>query len=144
MLKNTDPLLSPDLLYILAAMGHGDEIAIVDANFPAESMGERTVRLDGVDATRALDAVLTVFPLDDFVERPAAVMAVVGDSSEEPETVRDFKASTAAAEGRPVAFEAVERFAFYGRTREAFAVLATGERRLYGNVILVKGIVRPD
>lgn len=144
MLKNTDPLLSPDLLYILAAMGHGDEIAIVDANFPAESMGERTVRLDGVNATRALDAVLTVLPLDDFVERPAAVMQVVGDADEEPETVREFKASASAAEGRPVEFESLERFAFYDRTREAFAVLATGERRLYGNVILVKGIVRPD
>lgn len=143
MLKNTDPLLSPDLLYILAAMGHGDEIAIVDANFPAESMGERTVRLDGVNATQALDAVLTVLPLDDFVERPAAVMQVVGDAEEEPDTVREFKAA-AAAEGRPVEFESLERFAFYDRTREAFAVLATGERRLYGNVILVKGIVRPD
>ena len=126
MLKNTDPLLNPDLLYILAAMGHGDEIAIVDANFPAESMGERTVRLD------------------DFVERPAAVMQVVGDADAEPETVREFKATAAAAEGRIVEFEAVERFAFYDRTREAFAVVATGERRLYGNVILVKGIVRPD
>ncbi len=144
MLKNTDPLLSPDLLYILAAMGHGDEIAIVDANFPAESMGERTVRLDGVNATRALDAVLTVLPLDDFVERPVAVMQVVGDADEEPETVREFMASASAAEGRPVEFESLERFAFYDRTREAFAVLATGERRLYGNVILVKGIVRPD
>ncbi len=144
MLKNTDPLLNPDLLYILAAMGHGDEIAIVDANFPAESMGERTVRLDGVNATRALDAVLTVLPLDDFVERPAAVMQVVGDADAEPETVREFKATAAAAEGRTVEFEAVERFAFYDRTREAFAVVATGERRLYGNVILVKGIVRPD
>jgi L-fucose mutarotase len=144
MLKNTDPLLSPDLLYILAAMGHGDEIAIVDANFPAESMGERTVRLDGVNATQALDAVLTVLPLDEFVERPAVVMRVVGDAEEEPETVCEFKASAAAAEGRPVEFESLERFAFYDRTREAFAVLATGERRLYGNVILVKGIVRPD
>ena len=144
MLKNTDPLLSPDLLYILAAMGHGDQIAIVDANFPAESMGERTVRLDGVNATQALDAVLTVLPLDEFVERPAVVMQVVGDAEEEPETVREFKASAAAAEGRPVEFESLERFAFYDRTREAFAVLATGERRLYGNVILVKGIVRPD
>ncbi len=144
MLKHTDPLLSPDLLYILAAMGHGDEIAIVDANFPAESMGERTIRLDGVNATQALDAVLTVLPLDDFVERPAAVMQVVGDADEEPETVREFKAAAAAAEGRPVEFESLERFAFYDRTSEAFAVLATGERRLYGNVILVKGIVRPD
>ena len=144
MLKNTDPLLNPDLLYILAAMGHGDEIAIVDANFPTESMGERTVRLDGVGATQALDAVLSVLPLDDFVQAPAAVMAVVGNSDEEPETVSEFKASTAAAEGRAVEFQSVERFAFYDRTREAFAVLATGERRLYGNIILVKGIVRPE
>ena len=144
MLKHTDPLLSPDLLYVLAAMGHGDEIAIVDANFPGESMGERTVRLDGVDATRVLDAVLTVLPLDDFVARPAVVMQVVGDADEEPETLREFKSSADAAEGRTVEFEALERFAFYDRTREAFAVVATGERRLYGNIILVKGIVRPE
>ena len=110
MLKNTDPLLNPDLLYILAAMGHGDEIAIVDANFPAESMGERTVRLDGVNATRALDAVLTVLPLDDFVERPAAVMQVVGDADAEPETVREFKATAAAAEGRTVEFRGRRTF----------------------------------
>ena len=144
MLKNTDPLLNADLLYILAAMGHGDEIAIVDANFPAESMTERLVRLDGVNATRALEAVLSVFPLDDFVERPAAVMEVVDNPDEEPVTVREFKATAAAAEGRPIEFEAVERFAFYDRTRETFAAVATGDRRLYGNVILVKGIVRPD
>lgn len=144
MLKNVDPLLNADLLYILAAMGHGDEIAIVDANFPAESMGERVVHLNGVDATQVLEAVLTVFPLDDFVEQPAAVMEVVGDPSEEPEAVTDFKTIAAAAEGRPIDFESVERFAFYDRARETFAVVATGERRLYGNVILVKGIVRPD
>jgi len=141
MLKGLDPLLGPDLLHVLAAMGHGDELVIADGNFPAASLARRLVRLDGVDAPRALRAILSVLPLDTFTPRPAAVMAVVGDPRAVPEPVRDFQAIVDAAAGRTVPLEALERFAFYARARAAFAVVATGERRPYGNILLVKGVV---
>jgi len=141
MLKGLDPLLGPDLLHVLAAMGHGDELVIADGNFPAASLARRLVRLDGVDAPRALRAILSVLALDTFTPRPAAVMAVVGDPRAVPEPVRDFQAIVDAAAGRTVPLEALERFAFYARARAAFAVVATGERRPYGNILLVKGVV---
>jgi L-fucose mutarotase len=141
MLKGLDPLLGPDLLHVLAAMGHGDELVIADGNFPAASLARRLVRLDGVDAPRALGAILTVFPLDTFVTTPAKVMAVVGDPGAVPPPVREFQGIVDAAAGRPVPLEALERFAFYERARAAFAVVATGERRPYGNILLVKGVI---
>lgn len=144
MLKGIDPLLHPDLLHVLRAMGHGDELAIVDANFPAASMARRVVRVDGVSATRTLEAVLSVLPLDDFVEAPCARMEVVGDPAAVPEIYREFQAIVDRVEGRSVALAKLERFAFYARAREAFAVLQTGETRLYGNLLLKKGVVRPD
>jgi L-fucose mutarotase len=142
MLKGLDPLLGPDLLHVLAAIGHGDELLVADGNFPAASIARRLVRLDGVDAPRALRAILSVFPLDTFVPTPARVMAVVGDPGAVPAPVRDFQAIVDAAAGRPVPLEALERFAFYERARAAFAVVATGEPRPYGNILLVKGVVR--
>ena len=144
MLKGIDPLLNADLLYALAAMGHGDEIAVVDANFPAESTAQRLTRLDGVPATRAMEAILSVMPLDQFVDKPAALMAVVGDDPEEPPVFAEFCAVVEKVEGKPIDFEILERFAFYERARQAFAVVATGERRLYGNVILKKGVIPPE
>lgn len=141
MLKGLDPVLAPDLLHVLAAMGHGDELVVADGNFPAASVARRLVRLDGVDAPRALRAILSVLPLDTFTPRPAAVMAVVGDPAAVPEPVREFQALVDAAAGRSVALEALERFAFYERARAAFAVVVTGERRPYGNILLVKGVV---
>ena len=141
MLKGLDPLLGPDLLHILAAMGHGDELVIADANFPAASIARRLVRLDGVDAPRALRAVLSVLPVDTFTPTPAAVMAVVGDPGAVPPPVRDFQPIVDTAAGRPVRLEVLERFAFYERARAAFAVVATGEPRPYGNILVVKGVV---
>ena len=142
MLKALDPLLSPDLLHILASMGHGDELAIVDANFPATTMGKRLVRLDGIEAPRALAAVLTLLPLDDFVDAPLAVMRDP-NAKQDPPVLVAFKQAALAAEGRDTAFETVERFAFYERARDAFAVLATGEQRLYGCILVKKGVIRP-
>lgn len=141
MLKGIDPLLGPDLLQVLAAMGHGDEIVIADGNFPSESHALRLVRLHGVSATRAVEAILSLLPLDEFVENPAAVMAVVGDSDAEPEIVDEFRRIAEAAQGEPVTFARLERFAFYDRAREAYAIVATGESRLYGNLILKKGVL---
>jgi L-fucose mutarotase len=144
MLRGLDPLLHADLLHVLASMGHGDELAVVDANFPAAAVARRLVRLDGVGAPRALAAVLSVLPLDDFVEAPAHVMAVVGDPQAVPDVVREFQPLVDRAAGRPVRLPALERFAFYERARQAFAVLRTGEARPYGNILLTKGVVRPE
>jgi L-fucose mutarotase len=144
MLKGLDPLLSADLLHVLRAMGHGDELVIVDANFPATSMGRRVVRMDGVSATRALEAVLSVMPLDDFVDEPCARMLVVDGPEAVPEVCKQFQELIDRAEGRPVRLANIERFAFYERARQAFALVQTGETRLYGNVLLKMGVIRPE
>lgn len=141
MLKGLSPLLTPDLLHVLASMGHGDEIVLADANFPAATHARRLVSLHGVDAPAALDAVLSVLPLDDFVEHSAMTMQVVGVDPAVPEVVQRFDAILlchGAAASSPV-----ERFAFYERAAAAFAIVATGERRIYGNILLKKGVVRP-
>jgi L-fucose mutarotase len=142
MLKGIDPLLVPELIRALRAMGHGDEIAIVDANFPAESLGPPVVRLDGVSATAALDAVLSVLPLDDFVDEAAWRMEVVGDPQAEQPIFAEFRACLDRYERAGFGLGQLERYAFYARTKGCFVVVATGERRLYGNIILKKGVVR--
>lgn len=141
VLKGIDPLLSPELLAILAAMGHGDELAIVDAHFPAAACARRLVRIPGADSERVLAAVLSLFPLDSFVAEPAVRMEVVGDPEAEPPVCRAFRELLAQAEGRPVPLARLERHAFYARAREAFAVVQTGERRFYGNILLRKGVI---
>jgi L-fucose mutarotase len=143
MLKGLDPLLSADLLHVLRAMGHGDELVIADANFPAASVGRRLVPLPGVSATRALEAVLSVMPLDEFVDAPCARMQVVDDPAAVPEICKEFQTIIDRAEGGRFKLAGIERFAFYERARQAFAVVQTGETRLYGNVLLKMGVVRP-
>lgn len=140
MLLGLSPLLSPDLLQVLASMGHGDEIVLADANFPAATHARRLVRLPGVGAPQVLDAVLSVLPLDDFSPDPALTMQVVGDAAAVPEAVHDFTAVL--AERGHAAPASLERFAFYERAASAFAVVATGEIRIYGNILLRKGVVR--
>jgi L-fucose mutarotase len=144
MLRGIDPLLTPELLMILRAMGHGDEITIVDANFPALSTAQRLVRLDGANATQALEAILSVLPLDSFVECPANCMQVVGKPDEIPPAVADFQKSVDRLSGFPEQVGRIERFAFYDRAKKSFAIVATGERRLYGNIILTKGVIGAD
>lgn len=142
MLKNIDPLLNAEILTILAEMGHGDELAIVDANFPAVTMGKRVARVSA-NSPATLDAVLTLLPLDDFVDTPATVMEVVGAPDETPDTVKEFQLCVDRAESRKVKLARIERFAFYERARSAFAVIATGESRLYGCILVRKGVIRP-
>lgn len=139
MLKNINPLLTGELLAILADMGHGDEIVIADANFPAVKVAERLIQVPGIDACAILEAVLSLMPLDDFVDNPAAVMDAPG---EQPAIYAEFEALIKAAEGRAISVEPIDRFAFYDRSKTAFAVISTGERRLYGNILLKKGVVR--
>jgi len=143
MLKGIPPILGPDLLYVLRAMGHGDEIAIVDANYPGDSAGPELVRLDGVSATEVLDAVLTVMPLDSFVDDQAFGMEVVGDPNKREQTHKEFDELIRKHEPT-MKLSMLERFAFYERVHDAYAIVQTGERRLYGNVLLKKGIVRPE
>jgi L-fucose mutarotase len=143
MLKGIDPILGPEMLHVMRAMGHGDEIAIVDANYPALTDAKRLVRLDGVDAVRTVDAILSLMPLDTFVDVAAFRMEVVDDSRKVPPVCRDFEKVVARREpGMKVV--AIERFEFYARAKTCFAIVATGERRLYGNLILKKGVIRPE
>lgn len=146
MLKNIDPTLSPDLLQVLAAMGHGDDIVVVDANFPADSVARQTVtgkliRLDGVDAVQAVSAILSVFPLDSFVEAPARRMEIVGAPDEIPEVQQEVQREIDDAEGQPLPMASVERFAFYEEAKKAYAVVATTEGRAYGCFMLKKGVI---
>ena len=143
MLKNIDPILGPELLAILRAMGHGDDIAIVDANFPATSSAKRLIRMDGVGAPRVVRAVLGVLPLDTFVPNAAFRMAVVGNADDVPPITREFESLLAVA-GYHGKIEALERFAFYDLAKSAYAIVATGERRFWGNLILKKGAIPPD
>ena len=144
MLKNVDPVLSPELLSTLRAMGHGDEIAIVDANYPAAASGRSVIRMDAAaSTTRIAEAVLSLMPLDEFVPCAAFHMQVVNDPAGEMPIFAEFRSLLARYEPKAAKLEGIERFAFYERVRGCFAVVATGERRLYGNLILKKGIVRP-
>ncbi|MBU1374934.1 MAG: transporter [Alphaproteobacteria bacterium] len=142
MLKGLDPLLGPDLLAALRAMGHGDELAIVDANFPATALARRLCREDGVDAVRMLAAVGSVLSLDDFGAVAAWRMGAV-DPAEEPPAIVGAFAQVLSAAGYDGAIGVLAREAFYQRAAEAFVVVATGEARLYGNLILRKGVIRP-
>ena len=144
MLKNVDPLLSPELLATLRAMGHGDELAIVDANFPAASSGPPVIRADGSPVTAVAAAVLSLMPLDEFEPCAAFHMQVVDNPAAQMPIFEEFRALLREFEPNLAKLEGIERFAFYERVRKCFAVVATGERRLYGNLILKKGIVRPD
>lgn len=144
MLKGIDPLIGPDLLRTLARMGHSDEIAIVDANFPAASLARSTVegrelRID-CRAPRALEAVLSLIPLDEHEPDPVLTMQIVGDPDAVPPVVAEAVPLLASFGVRPAG---LERFAFYERSKHAFAILRTGEERSYGNFILRKGVVHP-
>ena len=150
MLKNIDPLLNADILYALAAMGHGDEVVICDANFPADSVARQTVlgkllRVDGANAPRVVCAVLSVLPLDTFVDDPAGRMEVVGDPTALPAVQKEAQREVYEAEGRALDFAPIERFAFYERAKRAYCVIATGEARGYGCFIFKKGVqLAPD
>ena len=143
MLRNIPPILSPDLLWTLRAMGHGDTIVIADANFPATAMGARCHRLDGISATDVLTAILTVMPLDTFVSDPAHVMQVVGDPDAKPPVIAEFQRIVNEIADHPAQIASLERFSFYDEARKAFAIVQTGEGRLYGNIILKKGVLAP-
>jgi L-fucose mutarotase len=139
MLKGLDPLLTPDLLHALASAGHGDVVAIVDANFPAARVARRLVDVLGADSPRVLEAVFSLLPIDDFEPDPIRVMQVVGDPAAVPDPARAFTAIV--ARFGLAAPTALERHAFYTAAADAFVVIRTGERRFYGNILLTKGVI---
>ena len=144
MLKNIPKILSPELLKVLCEMGHSDRIVIADGNFPAESMGKNSIviRADGHNATDLLDAILTVFPLDTYVENPVNLMQVMpGDNVETP-IWDEYKAIVTKHDDRgAAAFSEIERFKFYEEAKTAYAIIATGESAIYANLMLQKGVI---
>lgn len=141
MLKGIPAIIPPELLKILMEMGHGDEIVFSDGNFPAAAYAQRLVRCDGHSVPDVLDAILKLFPLDPYVETPAVLMQVVpGDKVETPiwDVYKDIVKKYEPINNK---FENMERFAFYERAKKAYAVVATGEKALYANIILKKGVV---
>lgn len=141
MLKGIPNILPPELLKILMEMGHGDEIVIADGNFPAASHAQRLVRCDGHGAEQLLDAVLQLFPLDTFVKQPVALMAVVPGDNYSPEIWPAYKKIIQKHNPNFADFEAMERYKFYERAKQAYAIVATGEMARYANLVLKKGIL---
>lgn len=149
MLKGLDPALNADVLYALKSMGHGDELIVSDLNFPSDSIAGQTVvgevlRIENVSAARAVKAILSVMPLDSFVDHPALRMEIVGKPGEIPPVQAEVQREIDAAEGRPWPMASIERFAFYERAKNAYCVIQSGERRFYGCFVFKKGVIAPD
>lgn len=149
MLKGISPLLNADVLHALAAMGHGDDLVICDANFPADAVARQTtlgklLRIDNVDAGEAVAAILSLYPLDTFVDDAAVRMEVVGKPDDIPLVQLEVQKVVDRLEGRSLPLKAVERFAFYERAKKAYCVVQTGERRFYGCFAFRKGVLPPD
>lgn len=141
MLLGISKLISPELLKVLSEMGHGDEIVLADGNFPAASHAQRLIRSDGHNVPELLDAILRLFPLDQYAAKPAALMQVVpGDTVQTP-IWEQYRSIIEGRTGLSEPFEQVERYAFYERAKKAYAVIATGESALYANLILKKGVI---
>ncbi|MDR2471001.1 MAG: L-fucose mutarotase [Treponema sp.] len=141
MLIGIDPVISPELLDTLFRMGHGDEIVLADAFFPGDTFNSRVIRADGIRIPALLDGILALINLDSYVPQPAAMMAPVPGDDLDPETEKSFRAVIDRRWPGTPPVERVERFAFYERTKKAYAVVMTGETVKYGNIILKKGVI---
>lgn len=142
MLRGIPFELSPELMHVLMSMGHGDEIVIADGNFPAASNARRLVRADGLSVPAVLGAVAPFFPLDAYADDHAVIMQTGGEVAT-PSIWAEFARILTEAEGKKVTLTPIDRFAFYERARQAFAVVATSETAIYANIILKKGVVLP-
>lgn len=142
MLKHIPSIIPPDLLKILMEMGHGNEIVIGDGNFPAAAYAQRLVRCDGHGVPEVLDAILQLMPLDTYVDAPLTLMQVVEKDAPEPEIWSEYREIAKKYEPDNCKFAQMERYAFYERAKEAYAVIATGESAIYANIILKKGVVK--
>ena len=144
MLINIDPLLSPGLLSILRSMGHGDYLAICDANFPAASLAKRLIRIDGADIKRATKAILSVFPLDSFIEYPVTRMEVDGKPDVINDVHKEFIETVKNTAGSNWKIGSMERSKFYQRAKDSFAIIVTTDQRPYCCFMMTKGVVKPD
>lgn len=149
MLKGLDPILSPDLLWALAAMGHGDDLALVDGNHPAQAIAKNTVfgrpiLLSGIPIERAARAILSLLPLDQYVPDPARRMEVVGDPATIPPVQQAVQAEIDRAAETPTRLQGIERFAFYDAAKQAFAVVQVSDPRPYGCFLFRKGVIAGD
>lgn len=147
MLKSIDPLLNADVLHALRSMGHGDDLIVCDTNFPADSVARQTVlgkllRIEA-PAARVVRAVLSVMPLDSFVDAPASRMEIVGKPKEIPPVQAEVQAEIDAAEGKSLPMGSIERFAFYEAAKKSYCVIQSGERRFYGCFLLKMGVIPP-
>ena len=140
MLKGISPLLSPELLALLCRMGHGDELVLADAHFPGDTMGQRVLRADGLKVADLIDAILPVYELDSYVEAPLVMMAAVPGDQLDPQVEKSYRAAVDRHAPKTPPIARLERFAFYARAKQAFAVVMTGETAKYGNIILKKGV----
>ena len=140
MLKGISPLLSPELLALLCRMGHGDELVLADAHFPGDTMGQRVLRADGLKIADLIGAILPVYELDSYVEAPLVMMAAVPGDKLDPKVEKSYRAAVDRHAPKTPPIARLERFAFYDRAKEAFAVVMTGETAKYGNIILKKGV----
>ncbi|RWC97050.1 MAG: ribose ABC transporter [Mesorhizobium sp.] len=148
MLKGINPLLNADVLQALRAMGHGDDLIICDTNFPADSVARQTelgylLRIDAPGA-EVVKAVLSLYPLDSFVDDAAARMEIVGNPDEIPPVQKEVQKEIDKAEGKAWPMISIERYAFYERAKKAYCVIQTGERRFYGCFAFRKGVIPPD
>jgi len=140
MLKGISPLISPDLLSAMARMGHGDELVLADAHFPGESIGKRVIRADGLRIADLLEAILPLFELDTYVPHPVIMMEAVAGEQLDPQVEVSYKKSISKTNPDPPSIKHLDRYSFYERARNAFAVVMTGETDKYGNVIIIKGV----
>ena len=148
MLKNIDPALNADVLHALRSMGHADTLAVVDTNFPADAIARQTtlgrlLRMDNISAARAMQAILSVLPLDTPLQPSVGRMEVMGAPDEIPAPQQEVQAEIDAVEGQSTPMYGIERFAFYEQAKKAYCVIATGETRFYGCFLLTKGVVPP-
>ena len=143
MLKNIPKLISPELLKVLCEMGHGDEIVIADANFPSANYGKRVIRADGISGTKMLEAILSVFPLDTYSDPNMVLMKLMDcDVGKiDPVIWKEYE-KIAKEKDDNVKIGNIDRFEFYDRAKEAYAVIATGEEAVYANIILKKGVIK--
>jgi L-fucose mutarotase len=149
MLKGIDPRLNADVLYALRAMGHGDYLVLSDTNFPSDSVARETkirrlLRMENLTSAQAAEAVLSVMPLDTFIDDAAARMEIVGKPKEVPPVQKEVQKVIDKAEGKSWLMTSIERFAFYEKAKKAYCVIQTGERRFYGCFIFTKGVIPPD
>ena len=144
MLINIDPILSPELLHALRSMGHGDKLVLADANFPSASLAKKLIRLDGVNIPNAAKAILSVLPLDSFVDCPVERMEIDGNPDEINDVHQDLIDVLKISAGDKWKVGSIERFKFYEKAKQAYMIVSTTDARAFGCFIITKGVIKPD